>query len=339
MVNIKHYKHIAVYLILAISICNISICSILEAKTDALFSPNGKIKDSIIENINSSVNSIDVAAFVFTQGDIAKALFQARERGVKIRLVINKKQNAKEDTPTLEFIKEEGLDLRFLKGNVGGVMHNTFAIFDSATIITGSYNWTEYSEKFNYENAIITDEPEVVKKFKENFNLLYDKSGTKLKVQGSEQKNNSYNVIKESIEPEKAEDKTNGITINNENNIKNILNISFDKLDKMIGSTSKLEKKEKKKIWNDSFAGKIVKWSGKVIYKGASLYDWNKIGISHTADDNSANVQLKFDYTKLEKVKQLNIGDVITYTGKLDTMGRKNSPYKLVDANILHIMN
>ncbi|MFV1974723.1 MAG: phospholipase D-like domain-containing protein [Candidatus Scalindua sp.] len=145
------------------------------AKTEVLFSPRGSIKDVIIKNIISSKATIDVTAFTFTAGDIAEALYQAKERGVQIRVIIDQTQDAKR-YPVLEFLKEEGFNLQFLQGNIGGSMNNAFAIFDDKLLVTGSYTWTEYAEKFNYENAIFIDEPDVVEKFKKEFESLYDKS-------------------------------------------------------------------------------------------------------------------------------------------------------------------
>ena len=94
---------------------------------------------------------------------------------MKIRVIIDNKQD-KNHYPVIEFLKEEGFNLQFLKGNIGGSMNNTFAIFDGKLIVTGSYNWTEYAEKFNYENALFIDEADVVEKYKEEFASLYDKS-------------------------------------------------------------------------------------------------------------------------------------------------------------------
>lgn len=145
------------------------------AKTEVLFSPRGSIKDAIIKNIISSKSTIDVTAFTFTAGDIAEALYQAKERGVKIRVVIDQTQDAK-CYPVLEFLKEERFDLQFLKGNIGGSMNNAFAIFDNQLLVTGSYTWTEYAEKFNYENAVFIDELDAVEKYKREFESLYDKS-------------------------------------------------------------------------------------------------------------------------------------------------------------------
>jgi phospholipase D len=145
------------------------------AKTEVLFSPRGSIKDAIIKNIISSKSTIDVTAFTFTAGDIAEALYQAKERGVKIRVVIDQTQDAKR-YPVLEFLKEERFDLQFLKGNIGGSMNNAFAIFDNQLLVTGSYTWTEYAEKFNYENAVFIDELDAVEKYKREFESLYGKS-------------------------------------------------------------------------------------------------------------------------------------------------------------------
>ena len=173
---IKKNDLITILLTLSISALSVLCASnTIYAKTEVLFSPKGSIKEAIIKNIISSKVTIDVTAFAFTAGDIAEALYQAKERGVVIRVVVDQTQDAK-CYPVLEFLKQEQFDLQFLKGNIGGSMNNAFAIFDDKLLVTGSYTWTEYSEKFNYENAIFIDEPDAVVKYKREFELLYDKS-------------------------------------------------------------------------------------------------------------------------------------------------------------------
>ncbi len=173
---IKKNDLITVLLSLSISVLTVLFASdTIYAKTEVLFSPRGSIKDAIIKNIISSKSTIDVTAFTFTAGDIAEALYQAKERGVVIRVIIDQTQDAKRD-PVLEFLKEERFDLQFLKGNIGGSMNNAFAIFDNKLLVTGSYTWTEYAEKFNYENAVFIDELDAVEKYKREFESLYDKS-------------------------------------------------------------------------------------------------------------------------------------------------------------------
>ncbi len=173
---IKKNVLITILLSLNISVLTVLFASnTIYAKTEVLFSPRGSIKDVIIKNISTSKGTIDVTAFTFTAGDIAEALYEAKERGVEVRVIIDQTQDAKH-YPVLEFLKEEGFNLQFLKGNIGGSMNNAFAIFDSRLLVTGSYTWTEYAEKFNYENAIFIDEPDVVEKYKKEFESLYDKS-------------------------------------------------------------------------------------------------------------------------------------------------------------------
>ncbi len=114
----------------------------------------------------------------------------------------------------------------------------------------------------------------------------------------------------------------------------NFVKISFDDLMKMFGEKSNLTKDEKKQIWNDNYRGKYVEWTGSVKYKGGSIHDWNKVGISHTGGED-ADVQLKFNWRKREKVEQLETGETIIYTGKLTSIRWGRQPLKLTGADII----
>jgi len=350
------------------------VLNTLYAKTEVLFSPKGSIKDTIIKTIISSEEKIDIVAFTFTAGDIAEALYNAKERGVKIRIIIDQRQD-KERYPPLEFLKEEGFDLQFLKGNIGGSMNNTFAIFDGKLLVTGSYNWTEYAEKFNYENAIFIDESEVIEEYEKEYESLYDKSivqkarrleqtesqiaasgaGTVSGSSMSRSQSVPGNVSKAKEEGEKDVISDDNIaasfagkgarhiaTLEDKKQVKNVselqkpfLNITFNEFDKIFGNESELKMSEKKRLWKDKFEGKYVRWTGRVGYKGIAVYDWNKVGIMYK--DSNIDVNLRFDYTKQKKVLRLNVGDVITYTGKLVSLRGLFSQYRLDDVDVLQI--
>lgn len=342
MIKTKYSK------IIGIAIFPFLLCSSIFAKTDVLFSPRGLIQNSIIGHINSSQDSIDIAVFVFSSGEIAEALFKAKERGVKIRIVLDSKQQKRENA-ILGFLNEENFDLKFLKGAIGGFMHNTFAVFDANIIVTGSYTLTEHSEKFNYENVIFTNEPEVVEKFQKEFESLYQKGIGKNKTPREETSVNSDTESELKNTHDENVTSTKNDTSGENNNPKDIsvnpsiesrndfLNISFEMFNDLFGNNSRLEKTEKMNLWNNKYKGKYVKWQGKIRYKGITLYDWNKVGISHKeGDDNDADVQLKFDWTKKELVKSLKEGKSVTYVGKLDALKGLSSPYKLVDGDILN---
>ena len=342
------------------------------ARTEVLFSPRGSIKDAIIRNITSSRGTIDVTAFTFTSGDIAEALYQAKERGVEVRVIIDQTQDAK-SYPVLRFLKEEGFDLQFLKGNVGGSMNNAFAIFDDKLLVTGSYTWTEYAEKFNYENAIFIDESDVVEKYKNEFEVLYDKSVVQrvrrmessalsardslaeeeMVLNNKEHLPNKSNVKERSGKSTRSEENSIKFIVGKNNEhldiiesnkqaeiiekpLKEFVSVSFDEIDMLFGSESKLDKLEMTSLWKSKFEGKYVKWTGRVSFRGFAVYNWNKVGISHKG--SSIDVNLKFDYSKQKIVMKLKVGDVVTYTGRLVTLSSLLTSYRLEDVDVLQVV-
>ncbi|MBC8552187.1 MAG: DUF1669 domain-containing protein [Candidatus Brocadiales bacterium] len=360
---------------LSISVFTV-LCSTdtLHAKTEVLFSPGGSINDTIRKNIVSSSSTIDVAAFTFTAGDIAEALYQAKERGVVVRVIVDQTQDAK-NYPVLEFLKEEGFNLQFLKGNIGGSMNNAFAIFDDKLLVTGSYTLTEYAEKFNYENAIFIDEPDVVDKYKKEFELLYNKGvvqGAKRAEKLASGRDSGMKVVSVSHKTDESAKHGNAGSINEkankgtitegrvgkftagkddegfrviesnkqiqtiENPLKQFVDISFNEIDKLFGSESKLNKSEKISLWKSKFEGKYVSWTGRVGFRGFAVYNWNKIGISHKG--SNIDVNLKFDYSKQRTVMTLNVGDIITYTGRLVSLSSMLSSYRLEDADVVQVV-
>src|ERR1700712_2987428 len=58
----------------------------------AYFSPQGGCTEAIVAELGAATASIDVQAYSFTSAPIAQALVDARKRGVKIRVVLDKSQ-------------------------------------------------------------------------------------------------------------------------------------------------------------------------------------------------------------------------------------------------------
>ncbi|MEW6009603.1 MAG: phospholipase D-like domain-containing protein [Candidatus Omnitrophota bacterium] len=136
------------------------------------FSPEGKIKSHIISAINNSRVSIDVAMFDFTSQDIKVALEKARNRGIVIRLIADSRQY-KGPHSVVQSLIDSGFNIKIVKGEGRGIMHNKFAIFDKVLLFTGSYNWTDSAERYNYENAIFLSNQNTVKQYQEEFERLW----------------------------------------------------------------------------------------------------------------------------------------------------------------------
>jgi phosphatidylserine/phosphatidylglycerophosphate/cardiolipin synthase-like enzyme len=107
------------------------------ALTNVCFSPSTCCEDNIVELVNSSKDTIDIAIYAFTNQKIYDSLLQAKERGVKIRIVADKAQS-KGKYSFVPKLQEAGFDVR-IKKKVK-IEHNKFGVFDKKFIITGSYN-------------------------------------------------------------------------------------------------------------------------------------------------------------------------------------------------------
>lgn len=153
----------------------------------ALFSPKGGCEEEIIRCIRKvkdekksrpeTPQSIKIALYYFTNKNIAKELFDAKEAGVDVEIVLDKTQKSPGYAIEKYF---RSLQKKFHKDSPSGggklviryyripkgMMHNKFAIIGDVTI-TGSYNWTKSAESKNRENIIIL--PIAVKDYNEEF--------------------------------------------------------------------------------------------------------------------------------------------------------------------------
>jgi phosphatidylserine/phosphatidylglycerophosphate/cardiolipin synthase-like enzyme len=59
---------------------------------DVYFSPKGGCQDAIVREINAAQTVIHVQAYSFTSAPIAKALIEAKKRGVQVDVVIDQER-------------------------------------------------------------------------------------------------------------------------------------------------------------------------------------------------------------------------------------------------------
>ena len=146
------------------------------AAQEAYFSPNGHIKSRIIDEITNAKDSIDIAVFNITSLGIRTALKKAQKKDLRIRILADQGQS--EDLHSIVgSLMQDGFKVKLIKGKGrNGLMHNKFAIFDHQLLLTGSYNWTETAEHYNYENALFLRDKSLVKEYEKEFDLLWAKA-------------------------------------------------------------------------------------------------------------------------------------------------------------------
>jgi phosphatidylserine/phosphatidylglycerophosphate/cardiolipin synthase-like enzyme len=108
--------------------------------------------------------------YIFTDKEIALPLVKARERGVKVRLYLDKDQVEYQYSQS-RFLVQRGIKTRTSSNNY--IMHNKFAIIDNRILLTGSYNWTFSANNRNDENLMVIDDPEIIEIFQNQFVNLW----------------------------------------------------------------------------------------------------------------------------------------------------------------------
>ena len=158
---------ILAFLVIVLSI-TISISTL--AKTEVYFSLSDNPQKEIIKNINQAEAFINIAMYIFTDKEIALPLIKAQERGVKVRLYLDKDQVDYQYSQS-RFLVQKGIKTRISSNKY--IMHNKFAIIDNLLLLTGSYNWTFSANNRNDENLMVIDDPETIEIFQNQFINLW----------------------------------------------------------------------------------------------------------------------------------------------------------------------
>ena len=136
------------------------------ARVAVYFSPYGGATAAVIHEVNAAQHQILVQAYNFTSAPIAKALIDAHKRGVKILAVLDK-SNETQKYSAATFLVNVGIQT--LIDDQHPIAHNKVIVIDSATIITGSFNFTKAAEEKNAENLlVIKDAPTLVQAYEAN---------------------------------------------------------------------------------------------------------------------------------------------------------------------------
>ena len=141
------------------------------AKTEVYFSLYDDPESAIINNIAKAEEFISIAMYTFTEVEIAQAILEARDRGIDIKIYLDRSQVKAKYSRSRYFV-QNGIEVRISSNNY--IMHNKFAVIDNEIVITGSYNWTASAGERNDENLLVIDDNYVVKKYQDQFNNLWD---------------------------------------------------------------------------------------------------------------------------------------------------------------------
>jgi phosphatidylserine/phosphatidylglycerophosphate/cardiolipin synthase-like enzyme len=139
------------------------------------FSGQADIEAILETAVRASTVSVEAAVYGFTLPRVARAFVDARERGVKVRVLVNESHLfTTRVSEELQLLLDKGVELRSLRG-VGryGIMHNKLGIYDGRLVSAGSFNWAVTANNANSENAVFLREPAAVAGYRGYFEWMW----------------------------------------------------------------------------------------------------------------------------------------------------------------------
>jgi len=147
----------------------------LESPVTAFFSPKGGIEQQILTGIGAAAETIEMAAYAFTNENIGVALIDAIKRGVKVSLVMDRSETKGPQASLHDELEKAGSAIRLISPH-GGIMHDKFIIVDGKNVEWGSYNYTGRAEDTNFENATFLSNDNLAQKYHSDFVSIYNQA-------------------------------------------------------------------------------------------------------------------------------------------------------------------
>ena len=130
------------------------------------FSPGGGCGNAIIKSVDEAKDSVFVQAYSFTSGPIAKALVDAKKRGLTVSVILDKDQQSDQYSEA-DFLNRSAI--RTLIDGEHAINHNKVMVIDGETVMTGSFNFTSAADGKNAENLLIIKDRALAQRYTEDW--------------------------------------------------------------------------------------------------------------------------------------------------------------------------
>ena len=127
------------------------------------FTPPANAVAAIIKAIDASEREVLVQAYGFTHNGIAQALVRAHQRGVLVRVLLDKK-SASSNRYVISVLQHAQIDVR--QDGKHAIAHNKVMVIDLNKVITGSFNFTNSAATRNAENFLILKSEDLAQQYR-----------------------------------------------------------------------------------------------------------------------------------------------------------------------------
>ena len=115
-----------------------------------VFSPEDG--DEIVEFIDGAQESLDIEMYLFTSYDAYDALVRAKERGVRVRILLEAEPMNNANDGMCGKLMDEGISVKYYQGER---LHSKFIIRDGKEVLVGSHNFSYSALNKNREASVI----------------------------------------------------------------------------------------------------------------------------------------------------------------------------------------
>lgn len=135
----------------------------------------GGLESALVEAINETRATLDIAAFELNSEPIFDAVLAAHERGVLIRIVADDDHGLYDHAnDALRRLQAAGVAV--VDDGRSGLMHNKFMILDGGAVWTGSWNFTVNGAYRNNNNVLVMDGAAAASAYQAEFDEMFERA-------------------------------------------------------------------------------------------------------------------------------------------------------------------
>ncbi len=131
----------------------------------------GGIDQVLAADLANVTQTLDIAAYEFNDPALTTAVLAAKGRGVRVRVVTDDDAGINDAETTLTQLQQAGIPI--VNDDRSALMHDKFMILDSATVWTGSWNYTVNGTYRNNNNALVLHSQPAVQDYQAEFNEMF----------------------------------------------------------------------------------------------------------------------------------------------------------------------
>jgi len=125
--------------------------------------PAEALRAAVLDALAAARHTVDVEMFVLSDRQVLEALTAAARRGVLVRVLLDPGQP--QNAAALAELRRAGARARAFRPRAGEKLHAKAGIFDGATLIFGSCNWSRSGFTRNHELDLLITDPTVAQMF------------------------------------------------------------------------------------------------------------------------------------------------------------------------------